>query len=178
MGKQGKSGGTHSGCRAGRGLVLALALCLAASSPARAEDEAVSEELVFQADTASVKALLADTGLAFSLNQDVLSYRVEDAPPCQLVHVTTRGVTAPFHYTVRRCPTSTGFRETLVSGDGNVEAMDVEWRAVPHGDGTKVRLSVLTRIARVPQFLVNQHARQSIAASLRSLGRKADAQAR
>lgn len=156
---------------------LTVGLSLLAGAPAHA-DEPVTDEVVFTAGPDQVKALLADPNLTMSLNQDVLSYTVEDAPPCKLIHVTAKGVTEPFQYTMRRCPTASGFRETFVSGDGMVQAMDVEWRAEPHGDGTRVRLSVLARIARVPQFLVNQHTRQSIAQTLRSLGRRTETQAR
>ncbi|MCK6505642.1 hypothetical protein L6R53_19960 [Myxococcota bacterium] len=161
-----------------RGLATLLLALGALASPAAHADDPVSEEVVFAAGPDQVKAMLADPNVTMSLNQDVISYTVQDAPPCQLIHVTAKGVTEPFRYTMRRCPTANGFRETFVSGDGMVQAMDVEWRAEAHGDGTKVRLSVLARIAKVPQFLVNQHTRQSIAQSLRSLVRKTETQAR
>lgn len=158
------------------GAVL-LAAGLLLSTPALADD-GVSGEQIVAADAETVRRLLADPSTTLSLNQDILDYRIEDAPPCQLVHVTTKGVTAPLKYTVRRCPTETGFRETLVGGDEGVQAMDVEWTTEPHGSGTRVHLSIFASIAKVPQFLVNQRTRQSIAHTLRSLGRKADTQAR
>jgi len=171
---------------------LLLTLGLVAAGPARAADGDCGEQVcdgqvcdgqvcgeqIIAADAGRVRALLADPSTTLSDNPDVLAYQIEDDSPCKLVHITARGLTSPYHYTVRRCPTKTGFRETLVSGDRAVQKMDVEWRAVPHGDGTRVRLSILARIAQVPQFLVNQHTRQSIAQTLRSLGHRVERQAR
>ncbi len=157
--------------------VFALALLAALGGSARAQ-ERVSQEVLLSADAATVRQVLSDTSLAMGMSREVLEYRIEAAPPCQLVHVTARGLTEPLKYTVRRCPTELGFRETLVSGDAMLEAMEVEWRAEPHGDGSRVRLSVLTRVARVPQVIVNQQVRQSVGNTLRNLSRLVEPKAR
>jgi len=176
---------------------LALGLCApaAAAAPsvdaARAEsaaaeadgvaddaDDIVTQDMVLGADSATVRALLADTSQVLGLNADVLSYTIQADAPCQLVNVTARGLTSPIHYTVRRCPTDKGFRESLVSSSDGVEEMTVEWRMDPDSHGTRVHLSVLARVARVPQFLVNQHTRRSVALMLRRLTGQVDAQAR
>ncbi len=156
--------------------ILAWAL-LVSPSLASASDE-VSQDVVVRMDADQVRAVLADTSLAMSMSKDIISHRIEDDAPCQLVHITTRGLTEPLKYTVRRCPTATGFKETLVQGDSMIEAMEVEWRTSPHEGGTKVRLSVLTRIGRVPQLLVNQQVRQGVSQTLRNLVRVVEPKAR
>lgn len=156
---------------------IVVGLFLLAPSAALAED-AVSQDVVVNMDAEQVRALLANTSLAMSMSQDVISHRIEDAAPCQLVHITTRGLTSPLNYTVRRCPTASGFKETLVHGDDMIEAMEVEWRTTPTEGGTKVRLSVLTRISRVPQVFINQQVRQSVGQTLRNLVRVVEPKAR
>lgn len=146
---------------------------LLAGGPALAETP-VSDDALISADPQQVRAVLADYDQVAAMNADVLDYRVESAPPCQLVHITTRGLAEPMQYTVRRCPTETGWRETLVSGDGSMEAVEVEWRVEPDGEHTRVRLSVLARVARVPQFLVDQQTRRNVARTLSNLARKLD----
>lgn len=149
---------------------LLLGLCVAPSG-ARADDAVAAEGLV-QADPAQVRALLADYSQIAAMSPELLEYRVEPAPPCSLVHITTKGLSAPMHYTVRRCPTETGFRETLVESDGGVEQMVTEWTVAPAEEGSRVRLTVLARVAHVPQILVNQGTRRSIGNLVRKIGEK------
>jgi hypothetical protein len=160
------------------GSMVLAAVLLVAPSVAFASEDAVTQDVVVSMNADQVRAVLADTSLAMSMSKDIISHRIEDDAPCQLVHITTRGLTAPLNYTVRRCPTATGFKESLVQGDELIEAMEVEWRTSPHEDGTRVRLSVLTRIGRVPQLLVNQQVRQGVSQTLRNLVRVVEPKAR
>lgn len=159
----------------GRALRAVLVAGLLGLAPTVAiADDAVSEDALIAADRAQVLAVLADYDQLAAMNADVLDYRVEADAPCQRVYITTRGVMDPIHYILRRCPTASGWKETLVSGDASIEAIEVEWQLVPEGDQTRVKLSILARIAKVPQFLVDQHTRRNVARTLKNLASKLD----
>lgn len=156
------------------GLPGVLLLALAASPGLALADTPVSEDTVLAVDQQQVRDVLADYDQLAAMNADVLDYRVEADPPCQRVHITTRGVVEPIRYTLRRCPTDSGWKETLIEGDPLVEAIEVEWQVQPEGEQTRVRLSILARIAKVPQFLVDQQTRRNVARTLKNLTRKLD----
>ncbi len=151
------------------GLLLLLSAGLAGSALA---GDAVSGDTLIEADKQAILEILQDYDQVAKMNPDVLDYRVEADGACQLVHVTAKGVSSPTQYTVRRCATDRGLTERYVDGDGLIEDIQVDWVMVDEGEGTRVKLSVLTRVAKVPQFLVDQRTRSSVSRSLKQLAQK------
>ncbi|MCB9778334.1 MAG: hypothetical protein H6742_07205 [Alphaproteobacteria bacterium] len=162
--------------RSSRTLGVALAM-FALGGPALANPNAVEGETLVDANAEELKAWLSDYGLIAEINADIYEYSVEAAPPCELVHVKSRGVGQPMLYTVKRCPTADGFKETMISGD-QLEAMEAEWSVKPEGDRSRVKVRIFTKINLVPQFLVNQAGKKSIGQMLKNLTTKVDAKAR
>lgn len=157
-----------------RSAAAVLACCavgLGAGTTALADD-GVSQDALIEADRAEILAVLADYDQVGTMNGDVIAYDVQPDGDCQLVHITARGVTSPMSYTVRRCPTENGWRESFVGGDGAIEDIEVQWDLADEGEGTRVRLSVFAKVARVPQFLVDQRTRRSVGQTLKKLADK------
>jgi carbon monoxide dehydrogenase subunit G len=90
----------------------------------------------------AVRAALSDPTAMRDLFPDVLKVQVAPDGSCQDVRRETRGLWSPLHLHVRRCPTSAGYREDLVPGDGSFEAYTAEWRLTPTDAGTRVEYRV------------------------------------
>lgn len=112
------------------------------SDPVVHADSSISTDVLIHASVADVRAVLADPKAAGALSDSVLAVRVlgKDGP-CDLVEVTCKGVMDPLTYTVRRCPTPTGFSENLVQSE-DFSSQRAEWRLEPVSGGTLVTFSV------------------------------------
>lgn len=126
------------------------------SAPTVAGSSTVTTDVFIAADSATVRAALADPVVACRLSGDVLDARVlATQGECTLVQVTTRGLTTPLTYTTRRCPTPEGFSETLVQTE-DFDSQMSSWKLRPVTGGTQVTLMVRSEPRLpVPQRLIN-----------------------
>lgn len=143
------------------------------SDPTIGSDDVVTTQVMVAADPAKVRAALADPVQAARYSPDVLSARVVERGACDLVEVTTRGVSDPLTYLVKRCPNgSGGFTESLVKSD-DFSRVNVEWKLVPVNGGTQVTVAILTEPnIPVPQRLISMATAKSAVTTLKNLVRR------
>jgi hypothetical protein len=140
------------------------------SEPTFGADTSVTSQVTIPADPARVRAALADPVTAARLCPDIISARVLEHSTCDLVEVTTRGLSDPLIYKVRRCPNgSGGYSETLVSSD-DFSQVRVEWKLAAVQGGTQVTYTILTDPnLPVPQRLISLATARSAVTTLKNL---------
>lgn len=140
-------------------LLLALALSSAAHAGDAPEvsvqdDGTVVGRVLVDAPSDQVRAVIPQLQSDASASTSVLSVSVHPDADCQAIFRQTRGLWSPFEMRTRLCPTSKGWRETLVQSD-DYDAYEVEWTLEPQGTGTLVSMKVKSEIAlSVPTSLV------------------------
>lgn len=155
-------------------LCLATSLASAAeggqpSEPVIQSDATVRSEVVIAADIASVKAALADPLAAAKLCPDIVSARVIERGACDVVEISTRGMSAPLVYRVKRCPTADGFHETMVSSD-DFDDVKIDWQLTAVQGGTRVTYSIRTLPdVPVPQRIISSLTAKSAVTTLKNL---------
>jgi hypothetical protein len=125
-------------------------------------------ELLVPVPLADVKAALVDPISAARFSGDItkISY-VTRSSPCPTLFVETAGI-ASVSYEYRRCTTSTGWHETLVSST-TLDAYEVRWSLAPAPDGTLVSYSIkIDPALPAPEFMLARAMKSSIT---RLLGR-------
>ena len=152
---------------------LYAGLALAApepSEPITVGESTVTTQVLIQADPAAIRAALADPLTACRLSGDVLSATVlEKEGDCAVLRITTRGLSAPLTYTTRRCPTTDGFRETLVTTN-DFDSQASSWKLTPVTGGTVVTLAVRSEPRLpLPQRMINAAVGSSAVQTLRNL---------
>ncbi|MBN1337618.1 MAG: SRPBCC family protein [Deltaproteobacteria bacterium] len=156
---------------------LATTLCLlaapahpsdAAPSVARAGDGYQATAIVAAAPEV-VRATLADAGDLSLRTSDVLSVEVVPRDACVEVRARTRGLTRPLTYRALRCPTDTGYRESLLE-TGDFKRYESEWRidAVEGGSRVSFRVVVDPDVP-APRALVLQNVKRSTLAAVTAL---------
>lgn len=125
--------------------VLFSSLALASGEPSAAivaSDAGVHSAVVVAASPTEIKAALADPVASIKLCEDVLSAKiVGQSGGCPIVEVSTRGFTSPLVYTVKRCPTADGWKETLVASD-DFDRQEVTVHLEAVGTGTRISMEV------------------------------------
>lgn len=151
-------------------LAMVSQVCAAEpSEPTIASDGTVRSNVFVEADAAAVRQVISDPVALSKLNPDVLSARVISHGACDMVEVTTRGMTTPLSYVVQRCPTSSGYTETLVSSE-DFSAVAVSWKLESVPGGTNISYSIRTSPdLPVPQRLVSMATAKSAVAALKNL---------
>lgn len=139
------------------------------ASPVIQDDGTVRSEVFVAADVATVKQALADPVKTAQLCPDILSARVVQKGQCDLVEVTTRGMSSPLTYLVRRCPTSSGWSETMVSSD-DFDDVKVSWAVEPAAGGSRVVYTIRSAPnIPVPQRVVTSFTAKSAVQALKNL---------
>ena len=94
----------------------------------------VIAEMKVAAKPAAVREQLAGAEKAHGLAPTTVSSKATADGKCEKVDLQTRGLIAPFVLKTRRCPTATGWKETLVASDNFVEYWN-EWtvKELPEG---------------------------------------------
>jgi carbon monoxide dehydrogenase subunit G len=135
-----------------------LAVAAFAADPAVTvwPDGTVAATVVVDAPEAQVRAALADSAACARLSPDVLSVHVAKQGRCDEISRETRGMFRPFHMLVRRCPTPTGWSESLVQSD-DFSSFSSDWSVAPSAEGTTVTYSVKTELAMpVPEAMLRR----------------------
>lgn len=156
-------------------LLLAVLPSARAQEPSPATvsaDDVVRSEVLVPAPVEEVKADLSDPVAAARLSANVLAARVISKGTCDVVEMTVKGMTGPLSYVVKRCPTASGWTETLVSSD-DFDAHRAEWSVTPTAGGSLVSLSIHTEPdVPVPQRIVNGVVQSQVVQTLSNLVRK------
>ena len=137
-----------------------------------ADDGAVIARLKVDAGEQQVRATIP-TLQATGVNSNVLSVSASPDGSCTAYSRTTRGLMRPLELRTRFCPTSTGWREWLVSSN-DFTAYEAEWTIKPSTDGgSQVQLRVKSDVnLMVPESLLRSGTIQGVRETLDALVRK------
>ncbi|MBA3545709.1 MAG: hypothetical protein H0T76_04430 [Nannocystis sp.] len=166
------------------GLLLSLAApAIATAAPAdddaedassRVTTRVTAEGLVIAqvrvaASPALVREQLAGAEKAHRLAPTTISVKATPDGACEKLQLSTRGLLSPFHLETRRCPTSTGWRETLVRSSDFKEYWN-EWTVKADGTGTLVTFTTRTLPdVAVPESIIFSQTRRVLAKLMRGL---------
>lgn len=134
-----------------------------------AKGEVVAEVKV-AAKPDAVRALLSGAEKAHSFAPTTVSAKATPDGKCEKVALQTRGLLSPFVLETRRCPTKTGWRETLVSSDNFREYWN-EWSIKEVAGGTLVtfRTRTLPDVVGVPESLILTETKRVLGKLMRNL---------
>lgn len=130
----------------------------------------VIAEMKVAATPAAVRAQLAGAEKAHNLAPTTISSKATADGKCEKVALQTRGFISPFVLETRRCPTATGWKETLVASDNFVEYWN-EWtvKELPEGGSLIVfKTRTLPNVA-VPESLILSQTRRVLSKLMRNL---------
>jgi hypothetical protein len=134
-----------------------------------AEGGVVKGQIDIAVPQSVVRLLLADAVLSSTLSTDVFEASVKPDGACEIIRRTVRGVWSPITYQARRCPTRTGWVETLFQSD-TVSTYHMEWRLQNIPSGTRVHYRIKTEFdLPVPVALVQFETKRSVVKMLRNL---------
>lgn len=142
-----------------------------AARPATAEPSKISTRVTAKgevvatatlaATSAAVRQVLGSAERSHGLSPLTVSAKATADGSCERVKLRTRGLFAPFEIETRRCPTASGWRETLVASTDFTEYWN-EWVIEDAaGGGTTVifRTRALPNVA-VPEALIQAETRR------------------
>jgi hypothetical protein len=166
---------------------LAAALLFAAPGHASADDDdgdgdskrittritakgEVIAEMKVAAKPAAVRLQLAGAEKAHNLAPTTISSKATTDGKCEKVQLQTRGLFSPFVLETRRCPTATGWKETLVASTNFVEYWN-EWSVKELPDGGSLitfKTRTLPDVA-VPESIILSQTRRVLGKLMRNL---------
>lgn len=121
------------------------------------------------ASPAAVREVLAGAERSHRLAPTTLSVKATPDGACEKLTLSTRGLLSPFHLETRRCPTSTGWRETLVRSSDFKEYWN-EWTIKADGAGSLVTFTTRTLPdVAVPESIILSQTRRVLAKLMRGL---------
>jgi len=121
------------------------------------------------ASPAAVRELLSDAARTHRLAPTTVSVKATADGACEKLQLSTRGLLSPFQLETRRCPTSTGWRETLVRSTDFKEYWN-EWTVKEDGTGALVTFTTRTLPdVAVPESLILSQTRRVLAKLMRGL---------
>ncbi|MCO4770231.1 MAG: SRPBCC family protein [Deltaproteobacteria bacterium] len=130
-----------------------------------AGDGTVDGRVVVGAPPDVVDAYLADVGSLRRHNKNVTSVDVTAQGDCQLVDTTAKSI-VEMSYVARRCPTNSGWVETLLDSEMMTDYY-AEWFVTPVPNGIEIRFRLRTEMdLPVPSRMVRGAIKKSVFASL------------
>jgi hypothetical protein len=171
--------------RALASIAVALTVAFAAASVHAADEDAdetstrittrvtpeglVIAQVRVAASPAAVRELLSGAERAHRLAPTTLSVKATADGACEKLQLSTRGLLSPFQLETRRCPTSTGWRETLVRSTDFKEYWN-EWTVKDDGTGALVTFTTRTLPdVAVPESIILAQTRRVLAKLMRGL---------
>ena len=155
-------------------VALALPVSATAQEPAVTvgENGTVEARMTLDASESSIRDVLDDiAGELAALSPDVLSVAVVNDGKCQEVSRRTRGLLRPFRLKSLRCPTASGWHESLIESR-DFSAYSTDWSVIETSDGTEVIYTIETDLYIFPRPLVTRTVVQSAKGQLMELARK------
>lgn len=165
-----------------RALICAAAALVLATSPGVRADDDTSKvttritpkgEVVAQvkvaASPAAVRAVLASAEKSHGLAPTTYEAKASPEGSCERVKLKVRGLIEPFEVETRRCPTASGWKETLVASKNFVEYWN-EWTVQEVEGGSMVVFKTRTiPNVMVPEALLLSETRRVVAKVMRNL---------
>lgn len=157
----------------------ALALVVTTASAEEGDKEQVTTkvnakgEIVAQvklaAKPAKVRELLGSAERSHSLAPTTVAAKATPDGNCERVKLKTRGILQPLEIETRRCPTASGFKETMVASKDFLEYYN-EWVVSENGDGSLVVFTSRTvpNVA-VPEAILQSETRRILGRVMRNL---------
>ncbi len=129
----------------------------------------VIAEVKVAARAAAVREVLGGAERAHALAPTTVSAKATRDGKCEKVQLQTRGLLSPFVLETRRCPTATGWRETLVASDNFVEYWN-EWSVKDLADGSLVTFKTRTLPdVAVPEAIILSETRRVLGKLMKNL---------
>lgn len=133
------------------------------------KDGVVIATVHLAAKPAAVREVLAGAERAHRLATTTVSVKATKDGNCEAVTLSTRGLFSPFELETRRCPTKTGWRETLVRS-ANFKEYWNEWAVQDDGDGALVTFKTRTLPdVAVPEAIILSQTRRVLVKLMKSL---------
>ena len=149
--------------------LTALLFNAQAAEPTIQSDGSVTVRVVLPASESAVRAELDTAAEANALHGDATLVSQERQGDCERSTFKTRGLISSISYVALRCPTATGWKQTLVSSD-TFEANEVEWSLRSVDGGTELRYRIQVRLdLPVGQGMVNAQISDSMARAMERL---------
>jgi len=153
-------------------LLIFAALTARAAEPVVQSDGSVLMRIVFPASEADVRAELDTAAEASALHGDATLVSQERQGACERSTFQTRGLISSISYVALRCPTATGWKQTLVSSD-SFEENEAEWALRTVEGGTELRYRIQVRLdLPVGQGMVNAQIVRSMTQAMERLERR------
>jgi hypothetical protein len=154
-------------------IFLGVAMCTAAHAADPSVDVDANGHITGQVTVAisadRVHQELHDVQRSDSLSAEVLRTTTVPVGPCLDVTRAVKGLWSPLTYTARRCPTESGWAETLVRSD-DFSTYESEWRVVQVEGGTQIEYRVQTTPnMMVPTSVVRSRTKASVKTMLQQL---------
>lgn len=141
---------------------LALSVLLGAVQ-VQPDGDTIRGSLTVAASPAQVRAALADGAALAATSPEVRGATARPAGACEALHLEVSGLFSPFDVHTLRCPTATGWTETLVESSV-FSAWETSWTVTPTADGgARVDYAVRTVLdLPVPASLVRDRTARSV----------------
>lgn len=122
------------------------------------------------AKPAAIRELLSGAERAHGLAPTTVSAKATRDGKCEKVQLQTRGLISPFVLETRRCPTATGWRETLVASDNFIEYWN-EWsiKELPDGALVTFKTRTLPNVVGVPESIILSQTRRVLNKLMKNL---------
>jgi hypothetical protein len=138
------------------------------STKVNAKGEIVAQ-LKIAAKPAKVRELLGSAERSHSLAPTTVAAKATPDGNCERVKLKTRGILQPLEIETRRCPTASGFKETMVASKDFLEYYN-EWTVQESGDGSLVVFTSRTvpNVA-IPEAILQSETRRVLGRVMRNL---------
>ncbi|WAS95980.1 SRPBCC family protein [Nannocystis punicea] len=160
--------------------VAAAALVAATTADAAADAPKVSTKITPKGEVvasvtvaaapAAVREVLGSAERSHGLSPFTVSAKATPDGSCERVKLKTRGLLSPFELETRRCPTASGWKETLVASAHFVEYWN-EWVVEDAGAGSTTvtfRTRTMPNVA-VPEAIIQTETKRVLAKLMHNL---------
>ncbi len=118
---------------------------------------------------AKLQEVLGSAERAHGLAPTTVSVKATSEGKCERVQLRTKGLFSPFEVVTKRCPTATGWLETLVTSSDFLEYRN-EWTLASSGDGVLVTFKTRTSVnVAVPESLILSQTKRVLGTLMRNL---------
>lgn len=138
------------------------------STRVNAKGEVVAQ-VKLAAKPAKVRELLGSAERSHALAPTTVAAKATPDGNCERVKIKVRGIIQPFEAETRRCPTASGFKETMLASKDFAEYYN-EWTVQESGDGSLVVFTSRTipNVA-IPEAILHSETRRVLGRVLRNL---------